>query len=88
MALIIKRNENRFKVTGELNVATAQNFRTHFVIALNSLEELIIDMTDVTEIDHDGMQVIKLIYKYSKSWNKPFSIIGKSYKDFGPSYLA
>ena len=88
MALLIKRNQNLFKVTGELNVSTARNFKTHFVIALNSLDELIIDLTDVTQIDQDGMEVIKLIYDYSVVWDKPFSIIGNPYGDSRYSYVA
>ena len=88
MALSIKKSLNLFKVTGKLNTSTARNFKTHFVIALNSLDELIIDLNGVTEIDHDGMEVIRLIYDYSQDWNKPFSIVGKNHSDFICSNVA
>ncbi|WP_047550216.1 STAS domain-containing protein [Psychroserpens sp. Hel_I_66] len=81
MALQITRNEKTFTVEGKINTSTASNFKTHFVITLNSLTELTIDISKVTEIDSDGVEALKTIYRNAISWNKPFSIIGYGCKE-------
>lgn len=81
MALEITRNEKTFKIEGRINASTAGYFKTHFNIMLNSLKGLTIDISKVTEIDANGIEALKAIYKNALSWNKPFSIVGYGCKD-------
>lgn len=81
MALTISRNNNTFTVEGKITAGTASNFRAHFNLLLNSLKGITIDISKVTEIDRNGVDAFKSVYKNSKSWNKPFSIIGFGSKD-------
>jgi anti-anti-sigma regulatory factor len=81
MALKITRNEKAFTVDGKINASTSSNFKTHFVITLNSLSDLTIDISKVTEIDSNGIEALKTIYNNAISWNKPFSIIGNGCKE-------
>lgn len=81
MALTILRNENTFTVEGRINASTASNFKTHFNMTLNSLKDLTIDISKVTEIDTNGVAALKVIYNNAKSWNKPFYIVGKGCKE-------
>ncbi|MGB6269675.1 MAG: STAS domain-containing protein [Olleya sp.] len=81
MALTISRNNNTFTVEGKLNACTASNFKTHFNLTLNCLKDLTIDISKVNEIDTNGVAALKVIYDNAKSWNKPFSIVGKGCKD-------
>lgn len=81
MTLTITKNEQLFEVTGQINATTASYFKCHFVIALNSLSGLSIDINKVIEIDDTGMQAIKTIYTKAEQWKKPFKIIGFGSKD-------
>ncbi|WP_161805018.1 STAS domain-containing protein [Lacinutrix mariniflava] len=81
MALTILRNNNTFTVEGKINTSTVGSFKAHFNITLNTLKNLTIDISKVTEIDVNGVEAIKSIYNNAKSWNKPFAIVGNGCKE-------
>ncbi|MBJ2175414.1 STAS domain-containing protein [Aureibaculum sp. A20] len=86
MDIKISKTDNIFNVEGQINWSTANYFKTHFTITLNSSRELTIDINKVSEIDDSGMLALKSIYANALKWNKPFSIVGTSsndlYKEF------
>ncbi|WP_026754798.1 STAS domain-containing protein [Sediminibacter sp. Hel_I_10] len=92
MALKITRNENTFTLEGQINACTASNFKTHFMLMLNSMRDITIDISKVTEIDSNGMHAIKSVYNNATSWHKPFYIIGNGckeiFQDIRPNYAA
>jgi anti-anti-sigma regulatory factor len=81
MALKITRNKKAFTVEGQINASTASYFKTHFILTLNAISDLTIDISKVSEIDSNGMTAFKTIYNSAKSWEKPFSIIGLGSQD-------
>ena len=81
MALTITRQENTFKVEGQLNTATVSNFKTHLVLMLNCLSQITIDIDKVSKIDTSGLDAIKTLYNNAKAWNKHFAIVGEGCKD-------
>nr|WP_321227093.1 STAS domain-containing protein [uncultured Psychroserpens sp.] len=81
MALKITRDEKTYTVVGKINASTASHFKTHFVITLNSLSDLTIDISKVTEIDSNGIEALKTLYNNAISWNKPFFIVGTGCKE-------
>lgn len=87
MALEITRNDNTFKVEGKINTSTSSYFKTHFIITLNSINGLIIDLNKVTEIDACGLQALKSIHEKAIMWKKPFSIIGKGSKEIYNEFI-
>jgi anti-anti-sigma regulatory factor len=92
MALKIIRKQNIFKVEGQINKVNASYFKTHFVITLNVLSGLVIDINKVTEIDSSGIQALKYIFKNALKFKKPFSIVGNGskeiYAEFGYTKIA
>jgi len=67
MALTILRHKNTFTVEGNINATTASYFKTHFNLSLNSLKNVTIDISKVTEIDTNGVEALKAIYNNAKS---------------------
>jgi len=81
MSLKITKNEKIFEVEGPINGSTASFFKTHFVITLNSLSELTIDVDNVTEIDQSGMKAFRSIFDMALLWNKPLVLVGERRKE-------
>lgn len=81
MALIIKENNNVFKVEGVINAGTAKNFQSHFELLLNVYGDLIIDIDNVSEIDANGINAIKALYNNASLNNKDFFIVGNGCKE-------
>jgi ABC-type transporter Mla MlaB component len=76
MSLKITHNEKAFSVEGKINASTASYVKTHFNLMLNTLNDLTIDISHVSEIDSNGVSAFQSIYNNAIAWQKPFSIIG------------
>lgn len=81
MALTILNEKNRFVVEGKINSNTANNFKTHLNLILNSLNDVTVDISKVTEIDTEGLAALKAIYEKALYWRKSFSIVGYGCKE-------
>lgn len=81
MAIKITRKERTFSVEGKLNASTSGFFKTHFILTLNSLSDLTIDLSKVSEIDRNGINALKSIYNNAMSWEKPFYVVGHGSKE-------
>ncbi|WP_117885669.1 STAS domain-containing protein [Aureibaculum luteum] len=92
MAIKISKTDNIFNVEGQINFSTANYFKTHLTITLNSSRGLTININNVSEIDDSGIIALKSIYMNALKWNKPFYIIGEGsnaiYKKYGQANLA
>ncbi|WP_296311103.1 STAS domain-containing protein [Winogradskyella sp. UBA3174] len=81
MSLTIKENNNVFTVEGSINANTAQNFQSHFEMLLNAFGELTIDIENVSEIDANGLEAIRVLHDNALNYNRGFFILGNTYKD-------
>ncbi|QCX39908.1 STAS domain-containing protein [Aureibaculum algae] len=92
MAIKILKTNNIFNVEGQINLTTANYFKTHLTITLNSSRGLTININKVSEIDESGIQALETIYANALQWNKPFYIVGEGanavYTKFGHTNLA
>ncbi|MFI8606243.1 STAS domain-containing protein [Cellulophaga baltica] len=89
MALKILSTKNgTFAVEGEINAATASQFKSHFETNLNTLNVLTVDIDKITEVDATGMRALRSLYKKAFLENKSFSIVGNGCKDIYDDFRA
>jgi len=81
MALKITHTKGVFLVEGVINVVTALHFKNHIESTMNDLEDLVINIENVTKIDTNGMKALHAIYESSMINNKNFYVVGLGCKE-------
>lgn len=81
MALQITQQNGTFSLKGKLNTNTTRSFIIHFEYIIEQLQNVVVNIDDVTEIDQDGLQGIKTLKAIALRNYKLFSVIGNGCKD-------
>lgn len=56
----IDKEQKLFALSGELTIFSVQDIRLRLLECLNSVDELVVDLRDVTEVDTAGLQLMLL----------------------------
>jgi ABC-type transporter Mla MlaB component len=75
MALKIINHQNTFKIEGEINYITVNNFDNHFKSLLKSLMNLTIDLSKVSHIDTEGKHSIRHLRQYAGLFKRRLDFI-------------
>jgi anti-sigma B factor antagonist len=80
MAIRSEKRDDIAKLTieGEMTIYTAAKFKDLLVEALRSSNEMEIDLSEVSEMDTAGLQLLLLLRRHAASANKPFRLIAHS----------
>ena len=62
MALKIKENNGIFLLEGTINASTALSFKNYIETVMFTVEDLVINIENVTEIDVNGLRAFRSIY--------------------------
>ena len=81
MALKIIENNGDFAIKGKITCHNVQAMVLHFEYILKRRNQLTINITDVTEMDSDGLMALTKMYKYTLLSKKLFRIIGEGSKE-------
>ncbi|GAA3629576.1 STAS domain-containing protein [Flavivirga jejuensis] len=81
MALKITYKKGIFVTEGTINAMTALNFKNHIEAAIRDLEDLVINIENVTEIDTSGMEALRSIYASAIACDKKFYVVGTGCKE-------
>ncbi len=81
MALTIKENNGEFLVEGAINASTAKHFLNHCEMLLNAFGDLTINIENITEIDKNGLQALRVLYDNALNYNRGFYMIGVGCKE-------
>ena len=81
MALKITERKGIFIVEGTLNGTTALSFKNHIEAVMMNLEDLVINIEDVTEIDVNGLKALRSIYADTITHDIKFYVVGTGCKE-------
>jgi len=81
MALKILEKKGTLYLDGSINTTTTKSFMKHIQFYVEKFENVIINIDKVKEIDIDGLQAIKSLWRSSLNENKNFYILGYGCKD-------
>ena len=81
MALQIIEKNGNFYIQGKINCDNALAMKLHIEYVLKKRKYVTIDITDVTEIDFDGVACLTRIYQKSLLTNRIFTILGVGSKE-------
>ncbi len=81
MALQILENKGNFYIQGKITCDNVQALKLHFECILRNRKYVTVNISDVTEIDTEGVAAFTQMYHYSLLTNKIFTIIGVGSKD-------
>ncbi|MFY7671051.1 hypothetical protein ACOSP6_08155 [Tenacibaculum sp. MEBiC06402] len=81
MALQVTLKKEELHFEGRINSTTARLFIIHVEYYVEKFENILINIENVTEIDNDGMEAIKIVWAMTLRKNKDFSITGCGCKD-------
>lgn len=81
MALKITEQKGVFMVEGTINTMTALSFKNHIEAVMPNLEDLVINIENVTEIDTNGMNAIRAIYTKAIANDIKFFVVGTGCKE-------
>lgn len=81
MALQILENKGNFYIQGKITCDNVLAMKLHLEYLLDRRKEITIDISQVTEIDFDGVLALTRMYKNSLLTNKVFTIIGTGCKE-------
>jgi anti-anti-sigma regulatory factor len=86
MALTISQQDNTITLEGSLNANTINNFKNHFGYILKTQQGITVNLDKVIEIDINGINEFKAMYKKAILNQNMFFVIGKGsdsiYEDF------
>lgn len=77
MALKIIEKKGNFLIKGKITGYNVQAMKHHFEYILRKRNRLTINISDVTEINSDGLLAMNKMYNYALLTQKLFTIIGK-----------
>jgi len=81
MALQITEKKGNFYIQGKITCDNVQALKLHFEYILRKRKYVTINISDVAEIDSEGVVAITQMYKYSLLSKKIFTIVGVGSKD-------
>ena len=81
MALQILENKGNFYIQGKITCENVLAMKLHLEYVLTKRKYVTIDITNVTEIDSDGVLALTNIYMSALQTHKIFTIIGVGSKD-------
>ncbi|MCL6293960.1 STAS domain-containing protein [Jejuia spongiicola] len=81
MALTITEQNGIYFAAGAINVMTALSFKNHIETVMLNLEDLVINIENVTEIDTGGMIALRSIYAYTVKHDIKFFVVGTGCKE-------
>lgn len=68
----------KISIEGEINIYRAQQLKNELVLALNSCEELELNLENVNELDSAGLQVLALLKKEAQRSGKALRLTAHS----------
>ncbi len=81
MALKIIEKKGNFLIQGSITGYNVQAMKVHFEYILRKRNQLTINISDVTEINSDGLLAMSKMHNYALLSKKIFTIIGKGSKE-------
>ncbi|MBL4644117.1 MAG: anti-sigma factor antagonist [Flavobacteriaceae bacterium] len=81
MALQITEKKGNFYIQGEITCDNVQALKLHFEYVLRKRKYVTINISDVTEIDSEGVVALTQMYHYALLTKKIFTIIGVGSKE-------
>lgn len=81
MALQITQQNGTFLLIGKLNTTTTRSFIIHFEYIIEQCQNVVVNIDEITEIDHDGLEGIKTLTAIALRNHTLFSVIGNGCKD-------
>lgn len=81
MTIIMTKQIGKFLLEGMIDNSTALSFQNYFEDVLNTCEELVVDVENVSQIDSSGMKALKSLYLYAKGCNRKFYVVGTGCKE-------
>jgi len=78
MALKIEQNNKVLLIAGALNAQNSISLKTHFEYFLREVDELILNLEDVTFMEPSGAYTVEQLYIDFARRNKNIRIIGKA----------
>ena len=77
MALKIIENKGSFFIEGKITCYNVQAMKLHLEYILRKRNQITINISDVTEMNSDGLLAMTKMYKYAVLTKKLFTVIGK-----------
>lgn len=71
-------NPSVFSLSGEMTIYVVNKFRDDFLKAIDNSDELVVDLSEVSEIDTTGFQVLAYAKKYCDKNGKSLEIVNHS----------
>ncbi len=81
MALQITEKKGNFYIQGKITCDNVQALKLHFEYVLRKRKYVTINISDVSEIDTEGVVALTQMYHYSLLTKKIFTIIGVGSKE-------
>ncbi len=81
MALQITEKKGNFYIQGKITCDNVQALKLHFEYILRKRKYVTINISDVSEIDSEGVVALTQMYHYSLLSKKIFTIVGVGSKD-------
>ena len=81
MALEINQNDSFIQINGELSSENASTLKQHFESFLNELDEIILNLDNVTFLEPSGAFTIEQLYLDFVKRNRIIQIIGRENKN-------
>lgn len=86
MSLKIKQNNDTFFIQGRITCVTAKQFQKHMEFLIAYTKALTVDISNVLEIDANGMKALRTVYSYALHKGKRITFVGygckELYEDF------
>ncbi|WP_179351264.1 STAS domain-containing protein [Winogradskyella vidalii] len=88
MDLEITNYNNRFQIKGTLNKLNLKTFDAHFSNIFDKLDDILLDIEQVSSIDRAGVMALAKLHNESISKSKRLSIIGLGCKELYQHFKA
>ena len=82
MALKITQKNKKFFIKGKITTDNVQSMRIHLEYVLENCKGIVIDVSKLTEININSVNVLAKMYKKALLTGKKFSIVGAGSKYF------
>jgi anti-sigma B factor antagonist len=69
----------QLRIAGEMTIYTAADLKGQIVTALNEADALEIDLSEVSEIDTSGLQLLLLVKREAAQHGKSATLVGHSH---------